>query len=147
MRFLMAMAAAAGAMASLVSPARADVIGATVQAFGLVGTWSNDCGRHLDKHQAGFRMSFEVPEKGPPIRTIVSSDGAKTTTVKAEVLSAIPNGAEFLTIGVKLTGLGDKGGSQIPAYLNTPQQSFQKTEPNVLFVKGRDGMRLQRCTE
>ncbi|HEX3883554.1 MAG TPA: hypothetical protein VHW66_12915 [Stellaceae bacterium] len=143
MRILIGIAVA-GALAHA-TPAQADIVGAAVQAFGLVGTWSNDCSRNLDKHQAGFRMSFEVPDHGPPIRTIVSSDGAKTTTVKSEVLSAIPNGAEFLAIGVRLSGAGS--GEKIPAYLNTPQQSFQKTEPNVLFVRGRDGMRLQRCTE
>jgi hypothetical protein len=138
--------AAAAALLALSVPARADIVGAAVQAYGLVGTWSNDCSRNLEKHQAGLRITFEVPEKGPPIRTVISSDGAKTTTVKAEVLSAVPLGTGDLNIRVRLMS-GAGGDAPLPAYLNTPEQSFQKTEPNVLFIKGPYAVRLGRCTE
>src|SRR5581483_11076772 len=78
--------------------------GAIIQGFGLTGTWANDCTRNLDKHQAGFKMIFEVPEKGPPTRTTISSDGTHKTTVKADILGAQPLGTTALVIQARVTG-------------------------------------------
>jgi hypothetical protein len=119
--------------------------GAVIQAFGLVGTWANDCSRNLDAHQAGFKMIFAVPEQGPPTRTTVSSDGAHKTTTKADILGAQPLGTTALVIQAKVTG-GDRDGGPLPssAFLGL-DQSFEKNEPNVLYVKGRDPVRLERC--
>jgi len=119
--------------------------GAILQGFGLVGTWANDCTRNLDKHQAGYKMIFEIPEKGPPTRTTISSDGTHKTMVKADILGAQPLGTTALVIQAKVTG-GDRDGGPLPssAFLGL-DQSFEKTEPNVLYVKGRDPVRLERC--
>jgi hypothetical protein len=132
-------------LASFSGPAWADAAGAVVQGFGLPGTWANDCGRNLDKHQAGFKMIFEVPEKGPPTRVTISSDGTHKTTVKADIMGAQPLGTTGLVIQARISG-GDRDGGPLPgASLLGIDQSFEKIEPNVLYVKGRDPVRLVRC--
>jgi hypothetical protein len=135
-------------LAALGGPAGAQLqktAGAVIQSFGLVGTWANDCSRNLDAHQPGYKMIFEVPDKGPPTRTIISSDGVKKTTIKADILGASPLGTTALVIQAKVTG-GDSDGAPLPAsaFLGL-DQSFEKTGPDVLYVKGRDPVRLQRC--
>lgn len=136
---------AAVALAAVVGPAWAQSAAATIRAFGLVGTWSSDCGRDPGAHQPGYRMAVAVPAKGPPTRTVVSSDGAKTTTVTAEILGASRLGSTGLVIEARVTG-GDRNGGPLPAgALLGLDQSFEKTGPNVLYVKGRDPMRLERC--
>jgi len=131
---------AAAALAAAVGPAWAQGAGATIQAFGLVGTWSSDCA-----HPDGYRMIFAVPGKGAPTRTVITSNGAKTTTTKAEILGASRLGSTGLVIEARVTG-GDRDGGPLPASaLLGLDQSFEKAGPNVLYVKGHDPMRLERC--
>lgn len=136
---------AAVALAALIGPAWAQSAGATIQAFGLVGTWATDCAHEPDAHQAGFRMVVEMPKKGPPTRTTVSSDGGHTTTVKADILGASRLGSTGLVIQAQVTD-GDRDGGPLPAIVFLGlDQSFEKTDPNVLYLKGRDPLRLTRC--
>jgi hypothetical protein len=142
MRIFIGMAVA---LAALICPAWAQSAGATIQAFGLVGAWATDCAHEPDAHQAGYKMIFAVPGKGPPTRTIVSSDGAQTTTTQADILGASRLGTTGLVIEAEVTG-GDRDGALLPASaLLGLDQSFEKNEPNVLYQKGHDPMRLVRC--
>jgi hypothetical protein len=138
-------AGAVVALAAAIGPAWAQNAGATIQAFGLVGTWASDCTRDPGERQAGYRMTVAVPGKGPPTRTVVSSDGIKTTTATAEILDASRLGTTGLVIAAQVTG-GDRDGGPLPAsaFLGL-DQSFEKTGPNVLYLKGHDPMRLERC--
>lgn len=147
MRIFLGLAAAL--LIALGGPAaaqQAPAVGAVIRGFGLVGTWAVDCGRELDGHQVGYKMIFAVPENGPPTRTVISSDGTRTTTTKADILGAQPLGKTALVIQAAITG-GDRDGNPLPGNtLTTPlDQSFEKPEPDVLYVKGRDPVRLQRC--
>jgi hypothetical protein len=138
----------AAAMVVLVTaggPASAQSAGAVIQGFGLVGTWANDCSRDLDKNQGGFKMIFAVPAKGPPTRETISVDGTHKTTVKADILNALPLGKTGLVIEANVTD-GDRDGGPLPGSMTTAlDQSIEKFEPNVLYVKGRDPLRLERC--
>jgi len=142
------MGTAAVLLIALGGPAGAQPVnpaGAVIQGFGLVGTWANDCSRDLDKHQVGYKMIFTVPEKGLPTRTVISSDGVHKTMTKADILGAQPLGTTALVIQAKITG-GDRDGGPLPGSMTTGlDQSFEKSEPNVLYVKGRDPVRLERC--
>lgn len=146
--FVGAAATALMALTGSASAQQVNAAGAVIQGFGLVGTWANDCHRDLDKHQAGFRMIFAVPEKGPPTRTVITSDGAHKTTTKADILGAQPLGTSGLVIQARITG-GDRDGGPLPGSAMTSglDQSFEKTVPNVLFLKGRDPVRLEKCPE
>jgi hypothetical protein len=138
-------AGAAVILAAVVGPAWAQTAGATIQAFGLVGTWATDCAHAPGDHQPGYKLVVAVPGKGPPTRTIVSSDGAHTTTTDADILGAARLDATGLVIQARLTG-GDRDGGPLPAIaLLGFDQSFEKPEPNVLYIKGRDPVRLERC--
>jgi hypothetical protein len=133
------------ALATVVGPAWAQSAGATIQAFGLVGTWASDCTGDPGPHRPGFKMTVAMPGKGPPTRTTVSSDGANTTTVNAEIVGASQLGTTGLVIEAKITE-GDRDGGPLPAIaLLDFDQSFEKLEPNVLYIKGRDPVRLERC--
>lgn len=140
--------AATAVLVALGGPAGAQQVnpaGAVIEDFGLVGTWADDCGRDLDKQQVGFRMIFAVPRKGAPTRTVISSDGAHKTTTKADILGAQLLGTTGLVIQAKITD-GDRDGGPLPGSMTTGlNQSFEKTEPDVLYVKGRDPVRLERC--
>jgi hypothetical protein len=132
-------------LTALGGSAWADATGAVIRGFGLVGPWANDCARNLDARQAGFEMIFEVPGKGPPTRTTISSDGTHKTTVKADILGAQPLGATALVIQAKVTG-GDRDGGPLPGSMTIGlDQSFEKTAPNVLYIKGPVPLRLERC--
>ena len=76
-----------------------------------------------------------------------SSDlnGVKTTTITADILGAEPLGSTGLVIQAGATA-GDADGKPLPSSAFPGlDQSFEKTAPNVLFVKGRDPVRLVRC--
>jgi hypothetical protein len=136
---------AAAALAALIGPVWAQSAGATIRAFGLVGAWATDCAHEPDAHRAGFRMVVEMPKKGPPTRTTVSSDGDHTTTVKADILGASRLGSTGLVIQAQVTD-GDRDGGPLPAIaLLGLDQSFEKSDPNVLYLKGHDPLRLIRC--
>jgi hypothetical protein len=136
---------AAVVLAAAIGPAWAQSAGATIQAFGLVGTWASDCAHDPGPHQPVYKMTIALPGKGPPTRTIVASDGANTTTVEAEILDASRLGSTGLVIEATVTG-GDRDGGPLPAsaFLGL-HQSFEKAGPDVVYVKGRDPVRLERC--
>jgi hypothetical protein len=136
---------AAVAWAAVIGPAWAQTAGATIRAFGLVGTWSTDCTRVPGVQQAGYRMVVAVPGKGAPTRTTVSSDGTNTTTIDADILAASRLGTTGFVIQVRITG-GDRDGGPLPAIaLLGFDQSFEKPGPDALYIKGRDPLRLERC--
>jgi len=82
----------AAPLASLLAcgPALADDQKGALAQFGLIGTWSSDCGK--DVHQAiASRVTFVSPPSGPDIATAVEGRGdVSVTTVYAITESDMP---------------------------------------------------------
>ena len=138
------LAAAVAVLYAQIAPAQADTVGAVIESFGLVGTWSNDCHRNLAK-VPGYRMIFAVPPQGAPTRTTISSDGAAKTTVHTGIMAAERLSATTLKLTVKTTGGDRNGGPLATVTANTFDEVIDKPAPEILSVRGRDPLHLVRC--
>lgn len=51
--------------------AQAESTNDVMKAFGLVGTWSDDCSKDVTK-EPGMRFTYEVPPSGPPTAKVIA---------------------------------------------------------------------------
>src|SRR5437867_1490314 len=75
------------ALLSPASPAAAESTAAAMTAFGLTGTWSDDCAK--DPAKEGARLIYNVPKTGTPsYRFVMFDKNGNQITSSFDILSA-----------------------------------------------------------
>jgi hypothetical protein len=124
----------------------ADNPAATVESRGLVGTWASYCTAGAGRKAAALRIVFAVPPGGAPNFTTVNVEGEGTTTVKSEVLEAVPAGPDQLKLRLRIVG-GEREGGPLPSpTTNTFEQVIEKTDQGIRLV-GAESRFIQKCPD
>jgi hypothetical protein len=139
MRVLAAVATAG--LITVAASAAADTVASTIQAFGLVGTWSDDCGKPIDHGETVWRLIFTISNSGIPTRAITISDADGSVHSYADVLSASITG-EKIRLTLRLTGGDMKGGPLPMVTTNTFTQDLAKIGGWLRF----DDQLLDKCS-
>jgi hypothetical protein len=104
------------------SPAAAETTAAALTAFGLTGTWSDDCTK--DPAKEGARLTYSPPGTGTPSYRFVlfDKDGNKIT-VSSDILSAarLPQG-KLKTVTVK-TGIDGNATGTLQPWERVPVET------------------------
>ena len=125
------------APASSASPAAADTTATALTAFGLTGTWSDDCTK--DPAKEGARLTYSPPGIGTPSYRFVlfDKDGNKIT-VSSDILSAarLPQG-RLKTVTVK-TGINGNATGTLQPWERVPVETvIVKIGPKIQSVQSR----------
>jgi hypothetical protein len=98
----------------LCSPAAAEGAADAIAAFGLIGSWSVDCGKTpmqtCDKSGCGGRTTYVVPPSGPPLirNTIGTLNPAQGITYHTTINSALSEGGRLKIISTQETPSGTR---------------------------------------
>ena len=139
------------AAAVFAGPANADSIAVTIEKFGLLGSWADDCAEGPGARQ-GFRMAVAAPPGGAPTYTTVNIDNGVKTTVRSLVVTAVQPAPQSLTLRVRILG-GDVDGGPLPSpTTNTFEQTFEKPAGEkpagaAMQMAGNPPIPLQRCRD
>jgi hypothetical protein len=124
----------------------ADNPAVTVESRGLVGTWATYCTAGASPKAAALRIVFAVPPGGAASFTTVNAEGGVTTTVKSEVLEAVPAGSDQLKLRLRIVG-GERDGGPLPSpTTNTFEQVIEKTDQGIRLV-GAESRFIQKCPD
>jgi hypothetical protein len=133
------------AIAIFASPATAADVAVTIEQFGLMGIWADDCAEDMGKTRQAFRIVVAEPPGGGPTYTTINIDDGRKTTVHSLVLSAVSPSPQRLTLGMRIFG-GDFDGGPLPSpTTNTFEQTFEKRADNAMQMAGNTPISLQRC--
>jgi hypothetical protein len=127
-------ALAAALVMTLLAPASAETTAAAMTAFGLTGTWSEDCTN--DPAKEGARLTYSPPGIGTPsYRFVLFDKNGNQITTSADILSAtrLPQG-KIKTVTVK-TGTN---GNAAAALESVPVETvIVKIGPKIQSVQSR----------
>ena len=79
-----------------------------IAAFGLEGTWSDNCAHAISNERPGFRIIVANAPDVPPTYVTISSEAGIKTTIRSQVIGAVRNGKQ-VTLRLRITG-GDRDG-------------------------------------
>lgn len=137
---------AAAAVATAAHAQQGDVA-ATLQRFGLLGTWASYCTPGTWKTLPGFRIVVAAPAGAAPTYTTISSDGTVAITVHSVVLAASPTGDGGLKLKLRIAG-GDRDGGPLPSpTTNTFEQAIERDQDGGIRIAGVDQHFIRKCPE
>jgi hypothetical protein len=135
------------AVAIFMVPANAESVALTIEKFGLMGSWADDCGKGAIRTSQGFRLVVAEPPGDRPIYTTINVDNSVRTTVRSLILTAAPLPPRQLRLTMRIFG-GDRDGGPLPSpTTNTFDQTFEKLASNVMQMAGNPPITLNRCSD
>jgi hypothetical protein len=133
------------AVAIFAFPANAESVAITIEKFGLMGSWANDCAKDMSKMLQGFRIIVAEPPGGGPTYTTLSVDDGVRTTVRSLILTTTLLSPRRLRLRMRIFG-GDRDGGPLPSpTTNTFEQTFEKSAGDVMQMAGNTPITLNRC--
>jgi hypothetical protein len=121
---------------TLLAPASAETTAAAMTAFGLTGTWSEDCTK--DPAKEGARLTYSPPgTRTPSYLFVLFDNNGNKITFSADVLSAnqLPSGG-MKTVSVKTGRNGDA--TALQAWERVPVETvIIKVGPKIQSVQSR----------
>jgi hypothetical protein len=87
----------------IATTASAESAGEAISAFGLIGTWSVDCGKDIE-HEFGARITYASSPPRPATITTVSNSLLGILTHREEVVSAERVGVEKIKLNISVPG-------------------------------------------
>ena len=118
-------------------PALAETTAAAMTAFGLTGTWSDDCTK--DPAKEGARLTYSPPgTRTPSYRFVLFDKDGNKITVSSDILSAarLPQG-KLKTVTVK-TGINGNATGALQPWERVPVETIiVKVGPKIQSVQSR----------
>ena len=125
------------ALLASTSPAAAEATAAAMTAFGLTGTWSEDCTK--DPAKEGARLTYSPPgTRTPSYRFVMFDKDGNKITVSSDILSAarLPQG-KLKTVTVK-TGINGNATGALQPWERVPVETIiVKVGPKIQSVQSR----------
>ncbi len=117
--------------------ARADVPAEALRAFGLLGTWSDDCAAPVAAGGPGFRLIFTISADGTATEYVLSSGATGSARIGNTVVSAAPVGAAGIKLDLSVTG-GDRNGGPPPMKSGASlSQVLERAGPDRINLYGK----------
>jgi hypothetical protein len=133
--------------AIFVQPVNAAGIAATLENFGLIGNWADDCSKKQANARQGFRVIIAEPPGDAATYTTINVDNGVKTTVRSLVLTAVPLSSRSLRLRMRIVG-GDVNGGPLPSpTTNTFEQTFERSTGDTIEMAGNPRVLLQRCRD
>ena len=133
--------------AIFVQPVNAAGIAATLENFGLIGNWADDCSKKQGNARQAFRVIIAEPPGDGPTYTTINIDNGVKTTVRSLVLTAVPLSSRSLRLRMRIVG-GDVNGGPLPSpTTNTFEQTFERVARDTMQMAGNPLVLLQRCRD
>jgi hypothetical protein len=122
-------------------------VATSLEPFGLIGIWADDCSKKPGSLRQGFRLIIAEPlGDGPTYTTINIDDGVKIT-IRSLVLTAVPLSPRSLRLRMRIVG-GDVDGGPLPSpTTNTFEQIFERVAGDAVQMAGKPPLLLQRCRD
>jgi hypothetical protein len=118
-------------------PALAETTAAAMTAFGMTGTWSEDCTK--DPTKEGARLTYNLPAAGTPgYRFVLFDRNGNQITSSFDILSAttLPEG-KIRTVSVK-TGVNGNGAAALQPWERVPvETTIVKIGPKIKSLESR----------
>jgi hypothetical protein len=132
------------AIAFFFQPVFADGVAVTLEKFGLIGTWADDCTKEVSATQPGFRMILTEP---PPTHRSIASDGTTKTAVTSVVLAATLINPHQIKLRLRIVS-GDRNGGPLPSpTTNTFDEVIEIVGNNDIRRIGLGRQSLERCRD